>query len=69
MSILSDTIESFIKEMMNEYEDKIDLQRNELAQHFNCGAFSDKLCSLQQGLRRIEAILLKAGVEGEATYV
>ncbi len=36
MSVLSDTIEKFIKELMNEYEDRIDLQRNELAQHFNC---------------------------------
>lgn len=36
MSVLSDTIEKFIKELMSEYEDKIDLQRNELAQHFNC---------------------------------
>ena len=36
MSVLSDTIEKFIKELMSEYEDRIDLQRNELAQHFNC---------------------------------
>ncbi len=36
MSVLSDTIEKFIKELMNEYEDRIDLQRNELAAHFNC---------------------------------
>ena len=36
MSVLSDTIEEFIKDLMSEYEDKIDLQRNELAQHFNC---------------------------------
>ena len=36
MSVLSDTIEEFIKELMSEYEDKVDLQRNELAQHFNC---------------------------------
>ena len=36
MSVLSDTIEQFIKDMMSEYEDKIELQRNELAQHFNC---------------------------------
>lgn len=36
MSVLSDTIEKFIKNLMNEYEDKIELQRNELAQHFNC---------------------------------
>ena len=34
--ILSDTIEQFIKELMSEYEGKIELQRNELAQHFNC---------------------------------
>ena len=36
MSVLSDTIERFIKDLMNEYEGKIELQRNELAQHFNC---------------------------------
>lgn len=36
MSVLSDTIEEFIKELMSEYEDRVDLQRNELAQHFNC---------------------------------
>lgn len=36
MSVLSDTIEKFIKELMSEYEGKIELQRNELAQHFNC---------------------------------
>jgi transcriptional regulator of stress and heat shock response len=36
MSVLSDTIESFIKSLMGEYEGRIDLQRNELAQHFNC---------------------------------
>ncbi|MDD5017092.1 MAG: CtsR family transcriptional regulator [Eubacteriales bacterium] len=36
MSVLSDTIEKFIKSLMSEYEGKIELQRNELAQHFNC---------------------------------
>ncbi|MGI5919273.1 MAG: CtsR family transcriptional regulator [Christensenellales bacterium] len=36
MSVLSDTIEQFIKDLMNQYEGKIELQRNELAQHFNC---------------------------------
>jgi len=36
MSVLSDTIEKFIKSLMNEYEGRIELQRNELAQHFNC---------------------------------
>ncbi len=36
MSILSDTIENFIKNLMGEYEGRIELQRNELAQHFNC---------------------------------
>jgi transcriptional regulator CtsR len=36
MSILSDTIENFIKSLMGEYEGRIELQRNELAQHFNC---------------------------------
>ena len=36
MSVLSDTIEQFIKGLMSEYEGRIELQRNELAQHFNC---------------------------------
>lgn len=36
MSILSDTIEDFIKNLIGEYEGRIELQRNELAQHFNC---------------------------------
>ncbi len=36
MSVLSDTIEKFIKNLMSEYEGRIELQRNELAQHFNC---------------------------------
>lgn len=36
MSVLSDTIEKFIKSLMSEYEGRIELQRNELAQHFNC---------------------------------
>ncbi len=35
MSILSDTIELFIKEMLEE-EGSTNLQRNELAQQFNC---------------------------------
>ena len=36
MSVLSDTIEQFIKSMMGEYAGKIELQRNELAEHFSC---------------------------------
>ncbi len=36
MSVLSDTIEEFIKELMSDYEGRIELKRNELAQHFNC---------------------------------
>lgn len=36
MSILSDRIEEFIKEMMSEYEGMIELQRNELAEYFRC---------------------------------
>ena len=36
MSILSDTIEDFIKDLIGEYAGRIELQRNELAQHFNC---------------------------------
>jgi transcriptional regulator CtsR len=36
MSLLSDTIEQFIKDLLGEYEGSVDIQRNELAQHFNC---------------------------------
>ncbi|MGI5848724.1 MAG: CtsR family transcriptional regulator [Christensenellales bacterium] len=36
MSVLSDTIENFIKNLIGEFEGRIELQRNELAQHFNC---------------------------------
>lgn len=36
MSILSDHIESFIKELLEEDEGTTELQRNELAQRFNC---------------------------------
>ena len=37
MSALSDSIEEFIKSMLTEDDGQaVDLQRNELAQHFNC---------------------------------
>ena len=36
MSILSDSIEKFIKAMMKEYEGEVEIQRNELASYFNC---------------------------------
>lgn len=36
MSVLSDHIENFIKELMTEEEGTAELQRNELAQKFNC---------------------------------
>ncbi len=36
MSLLCDMIEEFIKSMFDEYEDSVNLQRNELAAHFNC---------------------------------
>lgn len=36
MSVLSDTIENFIKSPIIEGRREIDLQRNELAQHFSC---------------------------------
>lgn len=36
MSLLSDTIEQFIKSMLTEYEGTVEIQRNELAQHFHC---------------------------------
>ncbi len=36
MSVLSDHIENFIKELLTEDEGMAELQRNELAQHFHC---------------------------------
>lgn len=33
---ITDTIEEFIKELFTEEEDFIEIQRNDLAQHFNC---------------------------------
>ena len=33
---LSDVIEEFIKEMFEDSENSIEIQRNELAEHFNC---------------------------------
>ena len=36
MSVLSDTIEQFIKTMLSDEQDSIDLKRNELAQYFSC---------------------------------
>ena len=33
---LSDTIESFIKEMLGETQDGVELKRNELAEYFHC---------------------------------
>lgn len=36
MAVLSDHIEQFIQQMMEEYEGILELQRNELAQYFNC---------------------------------
>lgn len=36
MAILSDIIESFIKELINETEGDVEIRRNELANKFNC---------------------------------
>lgn len=36
MSVLSDTIEKFIKAMLSDDTDSVDLKRNELAQYFSC---------------------------------
>ena len=33
---MSDVIEEFIKEMFEDSENSIEIQRNELAEHFNC---------------------------------
>ncbi len=33
---MSDVIEEFIKELLKDEEDYIEIQRNELAEHFNC---------------------------------
>lgn len=36
MARLSDIIESFIKELMEDMDGSVEIQRNELANHFNC---------------------------------
>ena len=36
MAILSDSIEQFIKSLLEEYDEMIELQRNELADYFSC---------------------------------
>jgi transcriptional regulator CtsR len=36
MAILSDLIENFIKELINETEGNVEIKRNELASKFNC---------------------------------
>ena len=36
MAVLSDHIEQFIKSMMDDYEGMLEIQRNELAEYFNC---------------------------------
>lgn len=36
MARMSDIIEAFIKQMINEMDGTIEIQRNELANHFNC---------------------------------
>ena len=33
---ISDIIEDFIKELLEEQDEAIEIQRNELAEHFNC---------------------------------
>lgn len=33
---ISDVIEQFIKDMLKDDDEFIDIQRNELAEHFNC---------------------------------
>lgn len=42
MAQLSDNIEQFIKELMCE-DTRVELKRNELAQHFGWRAFTDQL--------------------------
>ena len=36
MAVLSDNIEQFIKSLLNEYDEMVELQRNELASYFSC---------------------------------
>ncbi len=36
MARLSDIIETFLKEMLNDMNGNVEIQRNELASHFNC---------------------------------
>lgn len=43
---LSDTIEQFIKTMLVEETQEIELKRNELAEYFNWRPFADQLCAV-----------------------
>ena len=36
MARMSDIIEAFLKQMINDTDGAIEIQRNELANHFNC---------------------------------
>lgn len=36
MAVLSDSIESFIKSMFDDFDNSVELQRNELAKYFSC---------------------------------
>lgn len=44
MAILSDSIEQFIKSLMDDYDEIIEIQRNELADYFSWRAFANQLC-------------------------
>lgn len=48
MRLLSDSIEDFIKALMEDEQDQqqaIELRRNELAEHFQWRAIPDQLCA------------------------
>ena len=36
MAVLSDNIEQFLKSLLEEYDEIIEIQRNELADYFSC---------------------------------
>lgn len=62
---LSDAIEQFIKTMLTQDEQEVELKRNELAQYFNCAPSRSTMCS-PRVLRRTTATLSKAAAEAVA---
>ena len=65
MSALCNSIEAFIKSLMTENDDELELQRNELAQYFNCApSHINYVLSTRFTLERGYAVQSKRGGGG-----